>query len=437
MKRFFVCFALLALVSCSKKEDAILKIDDYALINHSNLTLLETVMEDALSPPVASRAYVYPHIANYITLQQFYPDSLVDLREKLNGLKSLDIQKNDVAHPELSALFAFANIAQKVVFSEHYIVELRDSIAAFAIKKNISNQVVDASKEFAKNITDQLSDWIDADNYIHTRTLDRWTSTKLPHNWRETPPDYETGLEPHWDKIRPLLLDTVGGYIPKKLPEYSVEPDSEFYKMVYQVYKQGLKGTQYHEDTAWFWDCNPIGTVHQGHLVMVIQKFTPPGHWLNIVSQIAEVENSSYINTTKAYTYTAISMFDALIDAWHLKYKHDLVRPITYIQKHIDPHWTPVIQTPPFPEYTSGHSATSASAAGVLKKLFGENYSFTDNTQLRYGYKSRTFNSFKEAARQVDSSRFYGGIHYMIGVDEGSKQGYYVSKNVLEKLKLN
>lgn len=431
VRLFLVC---LVVFSCNKNQFNPESAYDSSTLNHANTVLLETVMEDALSPPVASRAYVYPHIAHYITLSYFYKDSLVDLTGKLNDLESLDEPATEDAHPELSALYAFTNVAQKVVFSEHYIESLRDSLTKIAINKKMPQEMIDASKSVAKLITDQLSKWIASDNYIETRTFDQWTSTKLPHNWRETPPDYVSGLEPHWDKIRPLLLDTVGGFTPKPIPEYSTEPTSDFYKMVYEVYDQVNNSTQHYEDTAWFWDCNPIGTVHKGHMMMVIQKFTPPGHWLNIVNQVSEKENASYLKTTRAYTFTAISMFDALIDAWHLKYKLDLVRPVTFIQENIDPEWVPIIQTPPFPEYTSGHSATSASAAGVLTAIFGENYSFRDETQLRYGLESRTFSSFKEAAKQVDSSRFYGGIHYMQGVKEGSRQGYYVAENVLKKL---
>lgn len=430
----FLLLSLALVFSCSQEKPFNEIVFNTSDLHRANLTLLETVMEDALSPPVASRAYVYPHLAHYITLSSFYSDSLGKIHSKLNALNEIKFPDSKNTNPELSALYAFTNIAQKVVFSEHYIQELRDSITAKAKTAKLSEATIEASQKYAKAISDQLTPWIDQDNYIETRTYDRWTSTKLPQNWRETPPDYETGLEPHWDKIRPLLLDSVGTFVPKELPEFSTDPKSDFYKMAYQVYEQVNNKTQYHEDTAWFWDCNPTGTVHQGHMIMVIQKFTPPGHWLNIVNQVSERTNASYLKTTKAYTFTAISMFDALIDAWHLKYKKDLVRPITYIQEYIDPHWTSVIPTPPFPEYTSGHSATSASAAGILTEMFGENHSFTDRTQLRYGLKERTFNSFKEAARQVDSSRFYGGIHYMIGVDEGSRQGYFVAENVLKKL---
>jgi hypothetical protein len=270
--------------------------------------------------------------------------------------------------------------------------------------------------------------------YIETRTYPRFTSTKKPENWRETPPDYATGLEPYWDNIRTLVIDSVNVYNYKPLPEYSTEKNSAFYKMVNEVYEESLNTTDEKGKIAWFWDCNPILTIHKGHMVTTIHKFTPPGHWLNIVNQITEKENSDYFTTTKAYTLTSMAMFDAIIGAWHVKYKTDLVRPITYIQEYIDPDWEPILQTPPFPEYTSGHSATSASAAEMLTSIFGDNYAFTDNTQLRFDLEERSFNSFKEAANQVNLSRFYGGIHYMQGVEEGGKQGTYIANLILQKL---
>jgi membrane-associated phospholipid phosphatase len=127
-------------------------------------------------------------------------------------------------------------------------------------------------------------------------------------------------------------------------------------------------------------------------------------------------------------------MFDAIISCWYEKYTTDLVRPITYIQTHIDPEWTPLIQTPPFPEYTSGHSAISAAAATVLSGIYGENYAFSDSTEVLFGQSVRRFNSFQDAAWEVSLSRFYAGIHYMESVSEGNKQGKFIGHIVLEAL---
>jgi hypothetical protein len=231
-----------------------------------------------------------------------------------------------------------------------------------------------------------------------------------------------------------MVIDSANVFAYKPLPDYSIEKDSDFYKMVDEVYQESKNTTLEKEKIAWFWDCNPIMTIHKGHMTTTIHKFTPPGHWLNIINQISTNENSDYYKTTKAYTMTSMAMFDAIIAVWYVKYKTDLVRPVTYIQENIDAEWTPVLQTPPFPEYTSGHSATSASAAEILTSIYGDNYKFTDNTQLRFGLEKRTFKSFREAANQVNLSRFYGGIHYMQGVEEGGRQGKEVANLILKKL---
>ena len=367
-------------------------------------------------------------------LQSLRQDSLAEITTKINGLEDFKVSRQNEVNPELASLFAFSNVGKKLIYSEHFFDVLIDSLKTRAELLGLSEATIKNSENYALEISEQMSNWIDKDMYSETRTYPRFTSTKKPENWRETPPDYANGLEPYWDKIRPMVIDSANVFDYKSLPEYSTDRDSDFYKMVYQVYEAVNNKTEDTEKTAWFWDCNPIMTVHKGHMVTTIHKFTPPGHWLNIVHQVASKEKSDYFTTANAYTLTSMAMFDAIIAAWHVKYKTDLVRPVTFIQENIDSEWTPVLQTPPFPEYTSGHSATSASAAEILSHIFGDNYTFTDNTQLRFGLEERKFNSFREAANQVNLSRFYGGIHYMQGVEEGARQGRNIANLILKKL---
>lgn len=403
-------------------------------LNYANTVLLEAVMEDAFSPPVASRIYAYSHLAHYTTLQSLRQDSLINITNKVNGLEKFNMSIEDNVNPELSALLAFSNIGKKLIYSEQFFEQLADTLRIRATQLGLSEAVIKNSQAYADKVSNELAIWVDKDMYIETRTYPRFTSTKKPENWRETPPDYLPGLEPHWDKIRPIVIDSANVFDYKPLPEYSTDKDSEFYKMVDEVYQESKNTTEEKQKIAWFWDCNPIMTVHKGHMVTTIHKFTPPGHWLNIVNQITRKEDANYFKTSKAYTLTSMAMFDAIIAAWHVKYKTDLVRPVTFIQENVDVEWTPVLQTPPFPEYTSGHSATSASAAEILTFIFGDNYEFTDNTQLRFGLEERTFKSFRAAANQVNLSRFYGGIHYMQGVEEGARQGRGIANLILKKL---
>ena len=432
--RIFTLILLVILSSCKEAIKSDVQVFKSTDLNNANTVLLEAVMEDVFTPPVASRIYVYAHLAHYITLQSLRSDSLQMIRSKVSGLEDFKLPESQEVNPELSALLAFSNTGKKLIYSEYYFEDLADNLKAKAIRLGLSENVINNSEKYASEISKLLSTWIDKDMYTETRTYPRFTSTKNSENWRETPPDYLSGLEPYWDKIRTMVIDSANVFAYKPLPDYSIEKDSDFYKMVDEVYQESKNTTLEKEKIAWFWDCNPIMTIHKGHMTTTIHKFTPPGHWLNIINQISTNENSDYYKTTKAYTMTSMAMFDAIIAVWYVKYKTDLVRPVTYIQENIDAEWTPVLQTPPFPEYTSGHSATSASAAEILTSIYGDNYKFTDNTQLRFGLEKRTFKSFREAANQVNLSRFYGGIHYMQGVEEGGRQGKEVANLILKKL---
>jgi membrane-associated phospholipid phosphatase len=104
------------------------------------------------------------------------------------------------------------------------------------------------------------------------------------------------------------------------------------------------------------------------------------------------------------------------------------------IHQNLDENWKPILQTPPFPEYSSGHSVVSGSAATILTDIFGENFSFLDDTELPYGLPIRSFASFNEAAAEAAISRMYGGIHYRVAIETGLQQGIEVGELVVDKL---
>jgi len=421
------------LTSCQHRDQSKLVFESRDLY-HLNTRLLQVAMRDNFNPPQASRVYVYPHIANYMVLQAAFPDSLGDFAGKLNQLEPIPKAEAYGAEPTLAGLLAFCHIGKKVVFSEHYMESIIDSLLESARGKGYSESIIKKTTKYAIDVSGQLIEWINQDNYIQTRTYDRFTSSVKPWEWRETPPDYISALEPNWPKIRTLIIPSADFYKAPPPPEYSSDKNSDFYKMVYEVFEGSTLMDEDKELVAWFWDDNPNITVHTGHLMTMIHKYAPPGHWLNITTQVCEKEGCSLTRAARTYTLSAIAMFDGIISCWHEKYTTNLVRPITYINEYIDPFWRSLIQTPPFPEYTSGHSVLSAAAAEVLTQEFGENYTFTDNTQLLFEMEERTFTSFHDAAWEVSLSRFYGGIHYMNGIREGNVQGKYVGEYVLDKL---
>lgn len=189
-------------------------------------------------------------------------------------------------------------------------------------------------------------------------------------------------------------------------------------------------------EIAQFWDCNPYVSVTRGHFMFATKKITPGAHWIGITKIASQKANLSFDETIYAFTKTSIGIFDAFISCWDEKYRSNLIRPETLINQHIDEKWKPILQTPPFPEYTSGHSVVSGSASTVLTSIFGDNFQFDDDTEVAFGLPIRSFESFNKAAEEAAISRLYGGIHYMAAINDGLLQGRNVGKWVTNSLKM-
>jgi hypothetical protein len=177
------------------------------------------------------------------------------------------------------------------------------------------------------------------------------------------------------------------------------------------------------EQIALFWADDPGRT------------FTPPGHSIAIAAQVLQQEQASLALAAETYARVGVAISDSFISCWNTKYIYNLIRPITYIQAVIDPGWntpdiTDPVMTPPFPEYTSGHSVQSGAAATVLTAVFGDNYQFSDNSHTALGLPARTYNSFHEFADEAAISRLYGGIHYLPAIQAGLDQGRCIGEQV-------
>jgi len=137
------------------------------------------------------------------------------------------------------------------------------------------------------------------------------------------------------------------------------------------------------------------------------------------------------------HAVVAATLMDAFIVCWDEKYQSSRIRPETVINRYIDPRWQPLLQTPPFPEYTSGHSVISTAVAEMLTYFLGDNFSFTDNTEVIFELPTRDFTSFRQAAEEASISRLYGGIHYRDAIENGQEQGRKVGEFIIGKLKEN
>ncbi|MFM7838693.1 MAG: vanadium-dependent haloperoxidase, partial [Chitinophagaceae bacterium] len=336
-----------------------------------------------------------------------------------------------------AALLAFTKVGNAVTFPEGSMMGYYDELKEGADSVGMPNRILQNSIQFADAIANAILDWAKKDNYPQTRTASRYTVLDSPGRWVPTPPMYASAVEPHWREIRPMILDSASECMPVRPPVFTIQnKNSEYYKALLEVKSIGENLTEEQKHVADFWDDNPFKLNVTGHVMFATKKFSPPGHWMNIVGIGAEKANADFAATVAAYTQTSIGLFDAFISCWDEKYRSNYVRPETIINKYLSPEWRPYIQTPPFPSYTSGHATVSAAVAEVMTNHFGENLSFTDTSQLEFGIKSRMIHSFREAAAEAALSRLYGGIHYRFDNDNGAAAGRKVGELVLQRITL-
>lgn len=398
-------------------------------LHELNSLLINTVMDDLFTPPVACRIYTYPNIAFYECIRREEP-SFPSLAGKLNGLKPLPApnQKTDYY---IAASISFSYVAQSLVGSEYKLEDWRNTFSD-SMKAIMDTSLFASSAQYGKQVADTIIKWIRNDHYLESRGLMRYVASSKHGTWQPTPVDFAQALEPHWGTIRPMTMKTAAQFAPSKKLVFSLSKQSVFYKNVLEVYTIVNTLDSVKKAIAWYWDDNPNVSVEEGHLTYYIHKVSPGGHWIMITRQACMEKNIPLVKAAQAYALTSIALFDAFISCWHEKFKTNLIRPVTIINNHIDEKWVPLIQTPPFPEFTSGHAMVSNAAAAVLTKLLGANYAFTDNTEIPFNIKPRTFKSFYAAAEESAWSRVYGGIHYpetaRISITQGRLIGNHVVK---------
>lgn len=428
--------ALLALQSCKKDSKITVTPADYeASIDQ----VTQVLIHDIFSPPVASRIYAYPNIAAYEVMAQ-NSSTYESLQHQLNGLDSIPAldPKSGVNQP-VAALVAHMEVSKALVFSEDIIAHFRDSLYQKWEAQNPKE--FEVSKAYGLQVAERIKKWFAKDNYKQTRTMPKYSVyTNQPGRWQPTPPAYMDGVEPHWGKIRTFVLDSASQFKPAPALPFSTQKTSPFFKQVQEVYAISVmmhqKGDQSEEiKIAQFWDCNPYVTVNQGHMMFAKKKITPGGHWMGITKIACKKAKADFAKTVYANTVTSIGLFDSFISCWDEKYRSNVVRPETVINQNLDENWRPLLQTPPFPEYTSGHSVASTCSATLLTHVFGDQFSYTDDTEKEYGLPARSFTSFAAAAKEASMSRFYGGIHYKAAIENGILQGKAIGDYIADKIK--
>ncbi|MEK7257125.1 MAG: vanadium-dependent haloperoxidase, partial [Bacteroidota bacterium] len=393
-------------------------------LHNSLQQITDVIVHDIFSPPVASRIYTYSSIAAYEAMVPGSPE-YQSLAGQVNGLEN-------VPQPEagqeycysLAGAKAMLVVGKKLIFSEEKIDEFETQLMADFQKVGMPADVYSRSLAYGEAVGKHIIEWSSKDNYAQTRTFPKYTITDEEKLWKPTPPDYMDAVEPHWNKIRCFTMDSCAQFKPEPPHPYDMTKGSDFYKdvmVVYEALKVDEKERAEREAIARFWDCNPYVSHHKGHVMFATKKITPGGHWMGITKIACQQSKADIMKSAEAYVLTSLSLVDGFISCWDEKYRSQVIRPETVINTKIDPEWTPLLQTPPFPEYTSGHSVISTAAATALTHVFGDNFAYTDTVELRFGFPARSFKSFKHASEEAAVSRLYGGIHYIPACEAGKE----------------
>ncbi len=438
MKKIILTLAVgLLFFSCNKELKPIeLTSEDY---HYAVDKLNSVIVHDIFSPPVASRIYAYSNIAAFEVIAK-YDESYITLNGQVKDLSPVPNPTTNEVNAKIAAIVAYLEIGKDLIFSEDKIITYRDSL--YSSWEQINKKEFKASKEYGMLVATHIKNWMDKDNYKQTRTMPKFTViAENETRWQPTPPSYMDGIEPHWSKIRTFVIDSAEQFKPIPHPKYDMNKDSKFHEELMEVYELGggvlaENRNQEHVEIAKFWDCNPYVSTTKGHLMFATKKITPGGHWIGICKIASRKDNADFAKTVYAYTKTSIALSDGFISCWDEKYNSNLIRPETLINNLLNENWFPVLQTPPFPEYTSGHSVVSGAASVVLTQIFGDNFSFDDDTELVYGLPIRSFDSFYDASGEAAISRLYGGIHYRAAIDNGLVQGKNIGNFVAENLQM-
>ena len=442
MNRFARSFTLLSLATavvggCTRSaaitKGPVVTSKDAAPLHDAVKQVNDVIVYDIFSPPQASRVYAYASIAAYEVLRQA-DTSYHTLAGQLHGLTAVPARDTAgaISFP-LAGVHAYMMVGRALTFSQARMDTLRRAMDV-RMRGDLPQDVYDRSLAYGDTVATHVLAWAGTDGFKQRTGLGKYSVLREPGRWIPTPPAYMDAVEPNWGTLRAFTMDTSNQFKPEPPLPFDTTKGSAYFRQLMEVHDVAKHLTDEQREIAAFWDCNPFVMHVQGHTMFATKKMSPGGHWMGIVGIASRKSDADITRAADAYARTAIALADAFLSVWAEKYRSNAIRPETMINKYVDEAWEPLLQTPPFPEYTSGHSGISTAAAVVLTKEFGDNFAFTDSTELEFGLPVRSFASFEAAASEAAISRLYGGIHFRRAIEQGQLQGRKVGEYVIAKV---
>jgi hypothetical protein len=371
------------------------------------------------SPPVASRSFAYLGVTGYEVVVSGTP-GLSSLAGQLNGLTALP-RRPRMVYDEAVVMQAAMALSVRAFFgntgpSGQQAMDRMEAVLAAQVAEGLPPDVVQRSTELGQRIAQHILDWSASDGGAVVENMGfprEWQVSGAPGRWVPTSlvAQQQAPLLPGWGQNRPFAMPAGSTCDLPPPPAYSEDPESAFMTQAQEVYDVSKALTDEQKTIARFWSDDPMLSP------------TPPGHWVALVLTLVDREGLDTPRTADALMRVGVGVADGFIGCWWGKFEYDTVRPVTVIKALIDPKWEPLLITPPFPEYPSGHSTQSGAAAAVLSAVFGADYAFDDPTHEEDGIAARPFASFRAAAEEAAVSRLYGGIHFRAANEAGLAQG--------------
>ncbi|HLO79488.1 MAG TPA: vanadium-dependent haloperoxidase [Chitinophagaceae bacterium] len=435
MRNFAILFFLVLAMACKQKDmkQQLNNPTDASYLNQSVIRLNDVVIYDIFSPPVASRVYAYSTLAAF-EASRWMDTSYTSLTAQLNGFPEMPAPDPGKTYDfRIAGIRAFFSITQKLTFTKDSSRITEEQILK-ELKEGVDGDVYKTSISFGEAVADAVWQRATKDQYKECQGMPRYTPVDKPGKWKVTPPDYLDAIQPFWTMMKPLVMDSSSQFKPIPPPTFSMDTVSQFYKEMKEVYDISKTLTDEQKNMARFWDDNAAAITYKGHMMFANKKPSPGGHWMNITALSIRKKNLDWLQAAQTYALVAVSMYDAFISCWDEKFRSEFIRPVTAINESIDKNWQPFLQTPPFPEYTSGHSVASSAMAAMLTSIFGDNFAFTDDYEMPYIGIQRNFPSFVKASEEACMSRLYGGIHFMSAIMNGRSQGRALGAHIVGKL---
>jgi hypothetical protein len=394
-----------------------------------------TMVHDVVSPPVAARYYAYTTMGAYCIVaahNKSVPD--LPLLVKSFGALRLDTVKARYDY-QIAAYYSLLETARLLLPSGETLADEEADLLKKLAQQGTRPDVLAQSVRVGKLASAAVVRFSKTDRYAQLSALKRYTPRKEEGSWYPTPPAYLDPVEPNWKTMRPLVIDSASAFRPAPCAPFSKDTASAFYRLAKQVYTVSTHLSAEQNQIAQFWDCNPFAVNTAGHMSIGFKKISPGGHWMNIAALTARQAKVGFDKTVVVLCAEGITLMDAFISCWDAKYLTNRIRPETYINRYMSVRWQPLLQTPPFPEYTSGHAVVSTASAEVLTYLLGDNVAYTDRTEIPFGSGERNFTSFRQAAAEASISRLYGGIHFIDSATNGNAQGKQIGEFIVTRLR--